>query len=61
MLTHYGSEVGSRISRKHIAWYSKGFPGSAEFRAAVNQTIEIARVRDLIRAFYEPLMARRAA
>src|SRR6266850_1247267 len=60
MLTHYGSEVGSRISRKHIAWYSKGFPGSAEFRAAVNQTIEIARVRDLIRAFYEPLMARRA-
>src|SRR6267142_2603117 len=61
VLTHYGSEVGSRISRKHIAWYSKGFPGSAEFRAAVNQTIEIARVRDLIRSFYEPLMARRAA
>ena len=61
MLTHYGSEVGSRISRKHIAWYSKGFPGSAEFRAAVNQTTEIARVRDLIRSFYEPLMARRAA
>jgi tRNA-dihydrouridine synthase B len=61
MLTHYGSEVGSRIARKHIAWYSKGFPGSAEFRAAVNQTIEIARVRDIIRAFYEPLMARRAA
>jgi len=61
MLTHYGSEVGSRISRKHIAWYSKGFPGSAEFLAAVNQTTEIARVRDLIRSFYEPLMARRAA
>jgi tRNA-dihydrouridine synthase B len=61
MLTHYGWEVGSRISRKHIAWYSKGFPGSAEFRAAINQTIEIARVRDLIRSFYEPLMARRAA
>jgi tRNA-dihydrouridine synthase B len=61
MLTHYGSEVGSRISRKHIAWYSKGFPGSAEFRAAVNQTVEIARVKDLIHSFYEPLMARRAA
>jgi tRNA-dihydrouridine synthase B len=61
MLTHYGSEAGSRISRKHIAWYSKGFPGSAEFRAAVNQTVEIARVKDLIHAFYEPLMARRAA
>ncbi len=61
MLLHYGAEVGSRIARKHIAWYSKGLPGSAEFRAAVNQTIEVNRVKDLIRAFYEPLLARRAA
>ena len=38
MLVHYGSEVGARIARKHVAWYSKGLPGSAEFRAAVNQT-----------------------
>src|SRR5215468_6254400 len=35
MLMHYGAEVGPRIARKHIAWYSKGLPGSAEFRAAV--------------------------
>jgi tRNA-dihydrouridine synthase B len=61
MLTHYGAEVGSRIARKHIAWYSRGLPGSAEFRAAVNQTIEVHRVKDLIRAFYEPLLARMAA
>lgn len=61
MLLHYGSEVGSRIARKHIAWYSKGLPGSAEFRAAVNQTSEINRVKDLIRSFYEPLLAGRAA
>ncbi|MGH7039555.1 MAG: tRNA dihydrouridine synthase DusB [Stellaceae bacterium] len=58
MLLHYGSETGSRIARKHIGWYSKGLPGSAEFRAAVNATVEIARVRELIRAFYEPLLAR---
>ena len=38
MLVHYGSEVGARIARKHVGWYSKGLPGSAEFRAAVNQT-----------------------
>jgi tRNA-dihydrouridine synthase B len=50
--------VGSRIARKHIAWYSKGLPGSAEFRAAVNDTIDVARVRNLIRSFYEPLLAR---
>jgi len=61
MLVHYGSEVGSRIARKHIAWYSKGLPGSAEFRAAVNQTIDVNRIKDLIRSFYEPLLAGRAA
>src|SRR3984893_13148549 len=58
MLLHYGAEVGSRLARKHIAWYSKGLPGSAEFRAAVNDTIDVARVRNLIRSFYEPLLAR---
>lgn len=61
MLLHYGTEIGSRIARKHLAWYSKGLPGSAEFRAAVNQTLDIERVNDLLRAFYEPLLARRAA
>jgi tRNA-dihydrouridine synthase B len=60
MLSHYGTEVGVRIARKHVGWYSKGLPGSAEFRAAVNQTTEPARVRALIRGFYEPLLGRRA-
>jgi tRNA-dihydrouridine synthase B len=57
MLSHYGSEVGVRIARKHIGWYSKGLPGSAEFRAAVNQISEPSRVKNLLRAFYEPLLA----
>jgi tRNA-dihydrouridine synthase B len=61
MLVHYGTEVGSRIARKHVAWYSKGLPGSAEFRAAVNATVDPARVRDLIRSFYEPLLASETA
>jgi tRNA-dihydrouridine synthase B len=61
MLTHYGAEVGSRVARKHLAWYSKGLTGSADFRAAVNSTAEVSRVKDLIRSFYEPLLARLAA
>jgi tRNA-dihydrouridine synthase B len=61
MLVYYGSEIGSRIARKHVAWYSKGLPGSAEFRAAVNHTDDVARVLALIRAFYEPLLVRQAA
>jgi tRNA-dihydrouridine synthase B len=61
MLVHYGIVIGSRIARKHVAWYSKGLPGSAEFRAAVNQTLDPACVMALIRAFYEPLLTRKAA
>jgi tRNA-dihydrouridine synthase B len=61
MLLHYGTEAGSRIARKHVAWYSKGLPGSAEFRAAVNGTIDVARVRNLIRSFYDSLLARETA
>jgi tRNA-dihydrouridine synthase B len=57
MLSHYGTDVGLRIARKHVGWYSKGRPGSAEFRAAVNQATDPARVKALIRAFYEPFLA----
>jgi tRNA-dihydrouridine synthase B len=61
MLTHYGTEVGSRIARKHIGWYSRSLPGSAEFRALINHTVDVDRVKALIRSFYEPLLARLAA
>lgn len=59
MLLHYGAEVGSRIARKHVGWYSRGLPGSAEFRAAVNETIDVTRVQSLIRSFYGSLLAHR--
>jgi len=61
MLVHYGTDVGVKIARKHIGWYSKGLAGSAEFRAAVNQTADPVAVRGLIRRFYEPLVEREAA
>jgi len=55
MLSHYGTP-GVHIARKHIGWYSKGLPGSAEFRAAVNRSEEVAQVKALMREFYEPLL-----
>ena len=60
MLSHYGTP-GIHIARKHIGWYSKGLPGSAEFRAAVNRTEAAAEVKQLMRAFYEPFLEREAA
>src|SRR3954449_4345298 len=47
MLLHYGTP-GVHIARKHLGWYSKGLPGSAEFRAAVNQAEEVGKVQALI-------------
>src|SRR5882724_7665453 len=61
MLTHYGVDSGNRIARKHIAWYSKGMPGSAEFRASLNRGAEPAAVQAMIRDFYRPAIERLAA
>jgi len=61
MLSHYGTETGVRIARKHLGWYSKGLPGSAEFRAAINQVADPGTVRAMIGAFYTPIAERMAA
>ena len=61
MLEHYGRQTGIKIARKHIGWYSKGLPGSAEFRAEVNRSLEPAEVFEIVRRFYEPLVERLAA
>jgi len=61
MLEHYGSETGVRMARKHLGWYSKGLPASAEFRAAVNRETEAGKVRALLAAFFLPAVERQAA
>jgi tRNA-dihydrouridine synthase B len=54
MLSHYGVEAGLRIARKHLGWYSKGLPGSADFRTRVNQIDDPNAVMALVRDFYQP-------
>jgi len=61
MMIHYGAETGVRMARKHVAWYSKGLPASAEFRAGINQMGDAAAVREEILRFYDPLLERQAA
>ena len=61
MLSHYGNDTGVRIARKHVAWYSKGLPGSAEFRAEVNRLGDADLVRRAIVSFYAPLLEKVAA
>jgi tRNA-dihydrouridine synthase B len=61
MLDHYGTETGVRMARKHLGWYSKGLPASADFRASVNRETEAGRVRALLAAFFLPALDRQAA
>ncbi|HEY8603216.1 tRNA dihydrouridine synthase DusB [Tsuneonella suprasediminis] len=61
MLEHYGDDVGVKMARKHLGWYTKGLHGSAEFRNKVNFIDDPKQVRSEIDRFYEPFFERRAA
>jgi tRNA-dihydrouridine synthase B len=58
ILESFGSHAGVRLARKHVSWYSRGLPGSAEFRAAVNRLADADAVLGLIGTFYDRLIAR---
>ncbi len=61
MLEHYGEDVGVKIARKHLGWYTKGMHGSADFRNKVNFIDDPAQVKGELERFYEPFLRRRAA
>ncbi len=61
MLDLYGTHTGVNLARKHIGWYTKGLPGSAELRNTVNQQDNPGVVIDMLRNFYSPWLARSAA
>jgi tRNA-dihydrouridine synthase B len=61
MLELYGTHTGVNLARKHVGWYTKGLPGSAELRNSVNQQDDPAVVKAMLRDFYSPWLARSAA
>jgi tRNA-dihydrouridine synthase B len=61
MLALYGTQTGVNLARKHIGWYTKGLPGSAEMRNRVNSQDDPAVVVAMLREFYAPWLARSAA
>jgi tRNA-dihydrouridine synthase B len=61
MLSHYGVQNGVNLMRKHLGWYTKGLPASAEFRNQVNQQDDPKRVLAMIGDFYAPWRLRAAA
>jgi len=61
MLELYGTHTGVNLARKHIGWYTKGLPGSAELRNRVNQQDNPDIVTRMLQDFYAPWLARSAA
>jgi tRNA-dihydrouridine synthase B len=61
MLDHYGSDTGVKMARKHLGWYTKGLPGSAELRNRVNFVDNPDTVLTMLNQFYAPLLSRQAA
>ena len=61
MLTLYGTHTGVNLARKHIGWYTKGLPGSAEVRNRVNSQDNPAVVTAMLREFYAPWLSQAAA
>jgi len=61
MLDLYGPVTGVRMARKHLGWYTKGLPSSAEFRNKVNFIDDAGEVLRMLGEFYAPFLQRRAA
>ncbi|HBH36382.1 MAG TPA: tRNA dihydrouridine synthase DusB [Gammaproteobacteria bacterium] len=49
---HYGTQHGVQIARKHIGWYSRSHPDSAEFRKAVFLTESPDAQQQMIRDYF---------
>lgn len=43
----YGNQLGVRVARKHISWYTKGIPGADRFRKRVN-TVSSAKLQRIV-------------
>ena len=61
MLSLYGVRTGVNLARKHIGWYTKGLPGSAELRNQVNKLEDPTQVIATLREYYAPWLRQKAA
>ncbi|MBI5121531.1 MAG: tRNA dihydrouridine synthase DusB [Rhodospirillales bacterium] len=61
ILDHYGERAGVPLARKHIAWYSSGLPGSAQFRGELMRQSEPDALRGKLQSFWAQACDRLAA
>ncbi len=61
LINLYGEEVGVRVARKHLGWYSERLPDGEIFRQKVVRLTDPRQVRDEINCFYEALQLKESA
>ena len=61
LISLYGEEVGVRVARKHLGWYSARLPGGETFRQKVVRLTDRHQVRDEINVFYNDLQLKESA
>jgi len=54
----YGDYLGTRIARKHVAWYIKSRRGAAQFREGFNRAETRQEQQGLIEGFFDKLSPR---
>ena len=52
----YGEELGVRIARKHIGWYTRGLPGGEAFRREAVQILSAPDQLAAVARFYDGLI-----
>jgi nifR3 family TIM-barrel protein len=51
MVDFKGEYTGIREMRKHLAWYTAGYPGSARLRARVNELETLSDLKNLLKTY----------
>ena len=51
----YGQELGLRIARKHIGWYTRGLPGGEAFRREANEILSAPAQLAAVGRFFDGL------
>ncbi|MBF0623298.1 MAG: tRNA dihydrouridine synthase DusB [Magnetococcales bacterium] len=51
LLEFYGPEIGARMAKKQLAWYSRGLPGGAGFRSRINLAGDATSTREALEQF----------
>ncbi|ABD45936.1 tRNA dihydrouridine synthase DusB [Neorickettsia sennetsu] len=52
IFSHYGTEMGIGIARKHILWYSANYKNSAEFRQQICQETCVEKLLERVEEFF---------